>query len=165
MSDFKFKGEERLIEVEDGVEVLDVQDLYSRYKDWVLEGNSQWVNAMVPIGGQPIGSGQFISPYIQLVNGWRIKPFEGNHVLTVLGNIITDDEEDPFLSTTGNFNVSIRAQVSSNSLQARTLGQNTAQEVWNYDLETHDDLETSTGNILKNQVLKFRDWFTLRKSD
>jgi len=99
--DFEFVGDKRVIHLEPNVTTFEVSDLYSRYKDWVLDGNAQWAQAMRPIGGQSIGGGQIISPYIEVINGWKIKPFEGDHILTVVGNIITDDETSPFKLTDG----------------------------------------------------------------
>lgn len=167
--DFEFFGDLKVIRIGTGVTSFEVADLYSRYKDWVLDGNAQWAQAMRPIGGQSIGGGQVISPYIELINGWKIKPYEGDHILTVIGNIITDDETSPFKLTDGEFNVSIRSIVTSNSIT--TIGggtgtpnytlQEIAQEVWDHNIDTHDT-PNSVGNFIKTKLLRFREWFELK---
>ena len=102
-----------------GVTSLDAKvDLYSDAKeDWKSDAAlNKFKFPIVGIGGQGIGEGQSISPYYQLLYGWKIRPDEANHILTVIGNIITDDESDPFVSTVGSFNVRIKFVVSSNSI-------------------------------------------------
>lgn len=158
---FTFNGEKRIIYINSGVEIIDSSQMYTDYKDWIFD-NPQWILAMRTIGGESIGAGQIISPYIQLINGWRIKPFEGDHVLTVLGNIITEAEDSPFLETDGAFNVSIRSQVTSNSITQATIGAEFAKDVWDYDLATHEDSTTTAGSVVKNKLLRFVDWFTLK---
>jgi len=166
---FEFFGEQRIIRLQPNVTTFDVSDLYSRYKDWVLDGNAQWVQAMRPIGGQSIGGGQIISPYVELINGWKIKPFEGDHVLIVIGNMITDDGLSPFKITDGNFNVSIRSIVTSNSITTQGGGgaaptytlQEIAREVWDHDIEAHDT-PNSVGNFMKHRLLRFGEWLKLK---
>ncbi len=160
-----FKGDARLIELDPNTTEINVQDIYSRYKDWVLDDEgAKWANAMTPVGGQPIGGGSFIAPYIVLINNWKIKPFEGNHILTVVGNIISDDESNPFVDTGGDFNVTIKNIVSSNTIAVggdRYTLEQIAQEVWDYNLSNHDE-QNSVGNYIRNRLLTFVDWFSLK---
>src|SRR3990167_9157428 len=102
-----------------GVTTLDVKiDLYSDAKeDW--KDNASLNKFMFPItavGGQSIGGGQTISPYYILQYGWKIKPQEADHTLTITGNVITSDDSDVFVNTTGSYNVKIKSVVTSNSL-------------------------------------------------
>src|SRR3990167_8138042 len=102
-----------------GVTSLDAKvDLYSDAKeDWKSDAAlNKFKFPILGIGGQGIGEGQSISPYYQLLYGWKVRPQEANHILTVTGNIITDDESDPFVSTVGSFNVRIKFVVSANSI-------------------------------------------------
>lgn len=164
---YTFIGETKTIVLDAGVTSFSTTDMYSRWKDWVkLSDNSKFLQAMRPVGGEPIGSGQSISPYIIMLNGWKVKPQEANHVLTVLGNIITDDESSPFTATDGNFNVSIRNIVTSNSLTVSTSGnsyslEQIAQAVWDRSLDNHNTPDTF-GYFVKAKLLTFFDWITLK---
>jgi len=102
-----------------GVITIDIKmDLYSDVKeDWKDNAElNKFRFPIIAVGGQSIGGGQVISPYYMLRYGWKIRPQEANHTLTITGNIITDDETDVFVNTIGNFNVKIKSVVSSNSL-------------------------------------------------
>ena len=102
-----------------GVTALDIKvDLYSDVKeDWKDNASlTKFRFPVISVGGQSIGGGQVISPYYILRYGWKIRPQEANHTLTISGNVITDDETDVFINTVGNYNVRIKYVVSSNSL-------------------------------------------------
>ena len=102
-----------------GVTALDIKvDLYSDVKeDWKNDASlTKFRFPIISVGGQSIGGGQVISPYYILRYGWKIRPQEANHTLTISGNVITDDETDVFINTVGNYNVRIKYVVSSNSL-------------------------------------------------
>ena len=114
---FSFDGLNKLITLDFGIAEFEVQDMYSAWKEWVhISDNAKWLGAFISIGGESIGGGQSISPYFQLINNWKIRTYEANHLLTVIGNLITEDDSNPFLPTLGNFNVSVRSVVTSNSL-------------------------------------------------
>ena len=102
-----------------GVTTLDVKiDLYSDAKeDWKDNASlNKFRFPITAVGGQSIGGGQTISPYYIIQYGWKIRPQEANHILTVTGNVITSDDSDPFVNTTGSYNVKIKSVVTSNSL-------------------------------------------------
>src|SRR3989304_1688637 len=110
---------DKLFILNSGVTTLDIKvDLYSDVKeDWKDNAElNKFRFPIIAVGGQSIGGGQVISPYYMLRYGWKIRPQEANHTLTITGNIITDDETDVFVNTIGNFNVKIKSVVSSNSL-------------------------------------------------
>lgn len=112
-----FDGENKLIILENGLTTFESVDLYSRWKEWVqTSDNSKYIQAMRSIGGEDIGGGQKISAYVILMNGWKIRPYEADHALVVVGNIITDDASNSFVTTLGNYNVQIQSIVTSNSL-------------------------------------------------
>lgn len=95
-----------------------VVDIYSDAKeDWRTDSLlNKFIFPVLAVGGQAIGGGQVISPYIILRNGWKIRPQEADHTLTVTGNLITDDESSPFADVLGDFQVIIKSIVTSNSL-------------------------------------------------
>lgn len=118
---YTFIGIERLIILDSEVVSFAVADLYSRWKNWSsLSANSKWLDAFRSTGGDPIGGDQFISPYYVLLNGWKIRPHESDHLLTVIGNLITDDASNSFVTTLGDYNVQIQSIVTSNSLTTNT---------------------------------------------
>lgn len=97
-----------------------VVDLYSDAKeDWLSNSLlNKFRFPIIAIGGQAIGGGRVISPYIMLRYSWKVRPQEADHTLTVAGNLITDDESSPFASVLGDYQVIIKSIVSSNSLTA-----------------------------------------------
>jgi len=108
-----FDGTQRLIIAQPGTTTLDMGDVYSRWKDWVAQSdNSKYLMAFSAVGGDPTVSGQYITPYFFLNNGWRIRPQEANHVLTVTGIVLVlGGSGEPFVPTLGSYNVSIRSIV------------------------------------------------------
>jgi hypothetical protein len=78
--------------------------------------NSIWLQALRTVGGDPIGGGQEVSPYFFLTNGWRMRPYEGNHRLIVDGNFFVDGGGNPFVPTLGAYNVVVELQTSSKSI-------------------------------------------------
>src|SRR3990167_3731665 len=111
----------KLFILNSGVIALDVKiDVYSDVKeDWKDDASlTKFKFPILGIGGQDIGGGQTISPYYQLLYGWKIRPQEANHTLTVTGNVITDDGTDVFVNTVGAYNARIKYIVSSNSLKS-----------------------------------------------
>lgn len=87
-------------------------ELWSRWIDWTaLSDNSKYLPAMKQVGGDELGGGLYIPPYIFLLNGWRVRPMESNHTLTILGNLFVEGGGIPVVSTLGNYNVSAQFTV------------------------------------------------------
>lgn len=114
MAKVTFNGTNKLIIVNNGETILDVGvDIYSDWKEWFLQSdNAKYLQSLRTIGGDPTVGGQSVAPYYFLMNGWRIRPYEGNHVLTVDGNLFVDGGGNPFVSTVGNYNVLINLTTS-----------------------------------------------------
>lgn len=114
---YSFDGQNRIVSLDIGVLNFDVNDLYSRWKDWVLADNAEYANAFNTIGGEPISSdgSQVISPYFFFVNGWKIRPQEADHQLTITGNLLSLDGTQPTIQTLGDFDVYVRTILSVNS--------------------------------------------------
>jgi len=112
MSEVSFDGINRLIIAGTGTTALDVASMYSRWKEWVATSdNSKFLPAFSVVGGDPTIEGQYMTSYFFLENGWKIRPYEGNHVLNVSGIVLSRDGQSPFVTTLGNYNVSIRSIV------------------------------------------------------
>lgn len=97
-----------------GAITVDVQDLYSRWVDWMLTSdNSKYLQAMRIIWGDPLpGSKQLGITYF-LLNWWKIKPYEATHVFILNGNLYSEDWSTPFQPTAGAYNVTIISSVSN----------------------------------------------------
>lgn len=88
-------------------------EIWSRWCDWLAldPNNSKWPMAMKQIGGDDLGGGLIIPPYIFLLNGWRVRPMEANQLLILSGNLFVDGGGQPVVSTLGNYNVSVQYTV------------------------------------------------------
>lgn len=100
-------------------------DLYSDAKeDWKTDNIlNKFTFPIRVIGGDDLGGGLKAGAYFFLRNdlGWRIKPYEADHDLTVDGNLYANDPTAPiFKPTTGAFTVTIRLNTSS--LTQQTAG-------------------------------------------
>lgn len=102
---------------------VDVQDIYSRWKEWVrLDDNAKYLQAFRVVGGDPLGGPLFVSLYCFLLNGWRIRPMESNHTLVIEGNISVDGGGDPVVPTLGNFKVLVQYTVPERAQAISTSG-------------------------------------------
>lgn len=165
-----FDGPNKLIILPTAVYTIDVkEDLYEPWKEWVLlNDNSKYLQAFSAVGGDPIGGANIIFPYFFLINGWKIRPHEANHVLTVTGAVLTDvDGVSPFIPTIGAYNVEIirsvpvRAEmiVSGSGVTAQDK-LDIADEVWNKDSTTAFPSDTM-GQYLTKKVLSLSKWLGL----
>ena len=124
MANVTFDGDNRRININTGITTIDVvSDLYKAWKDWVMVGNNMcYPQAFRYVGGDAIGGGNRIASYFFLMNGWKVKPFEGNQTLNINGNLFSDDGADPFVPTIGAYNVLKIMQTSSNATVIYTGG-------------------------------------------
>lgn len=115
MPNVVFDGPNKIITVNLGIEELNIQvDVYSDWKEWVVsDSNAQYLPAISVIGGDPISATKNLGATFFLENGWKIKPSEANHTLTVVGNIFTRDGSPVFIPTTGQYNVVINMNTSN----------------------------------------------------
>ena len=105
---YTFDGASRLIILPAGALALDVQDMYSRWKEWLVEGdNLKYAQALRVVGGDPTVGNNSIANYFFLMNEWRVRPQEASHVLAVTGTLLHDDGIDPFADTLGAWRVRI----------------------------------------------------------
>jgi hypothetical protein len=77
------------------------------------------------VGGDDIDltAGTAVPIYAYLTNGWRIRPQESDHTLTVNdGVLLVDGGGDPFLDTLGDFTVRVNYQQPVQAITVATGG-------------------------------------------
>lgn len=157
MSVVTFDGVNKLIICNSGTTELSVQiELYSDWKEWVrTDSNAKYEQAFSTTGGDALSLTLNLGDYYFLENGWKIRPYEGNHVLTVTGNLFTRDGLSPFVSTVGSYNVSIRSNYASLT-QTTAGGGTTANDIWNSQLE---------GSVTAKQLMRLLSSVLVGKTD
>lgn len=137
-----FDGTQKLILLSE--ETVSAKEIYSSWKAWAVSGNNtKYLPAMAAIGGDPISQTISLGTTFFLENGWKIRPKEANHQLTLTGNLYTRDGASPLVPTTGTYNVLV-SMARSNLIDtvatgeggggsAPTAGQ-VAAAVWNSNL-------------------------------
>ena len=99
------------------------QAIYVAWVDWVaLSDNSKYLPAFSSVGGDALGGGLFIPPYYFLLNGWRVRPMESSHNLTITGNLFVDGGGVPVVSTLGTFQVNVNYPVPVQAQGISTSG-------------------------------------------
>ena len=104
--------------------------IWSAWVDW-HEANQQWPLAFQLVGGNALGGGLFIPPYFFLMNGWRVRPMEASHNLTITGNLFVDGGGVPVVSTLGTYQVNVNYTVPVQAQGIATSGSTgpTASEI------------------------------------
>ena len=93
-----FIGDTKEIVVGAASSQFNVQYVYSMWKQWVAEGNAQYVPAFRPIGGDKLGGDNAIAFYAFLSNGWRVRvPAEMDSLYVLNGVLLTDELDNPFV--------------------------------------------------------------------
>lgn len=116
---YTFDGSAKKITLSTGVVSLDLVDLHSRWKDWVLLGNAGYAPAFSTIGGES----PKIPLYLFLSNGWKIIPQSANHVLAVTNGILeTDDDSNPFVNPTGGYSIQINREAPGIAIGYQSSG-------------------------------------------
>ena len=96
-------------------------DIWSRWVDW-HPTNTEWPLAFTLVGGIALGGGLFIPPYFFLLNGWRVRPMESNHNLTITGNLFVEGGGVPVVSTLGTYQVNVNYTVPVQAQGIATSG-------------------------------------------
>ena len=96
-----FDGANKLILVNYGVTDINIQiDVYSDWKEWsLISNNLRFEAAMRTVGGDPTVGSSFLGRTFFLINGWRMRTWEGSHTLEVDGNIFVDGGGSIFVNT------------------------------------------------------------------
>lgn len=126
---YLFDGSNKTITISAGTLSVSVRDLWSRWVDWFLTAdNSKFLPAFKNVGGDTIdsASGTSIPIYSFLENGWKIRPQESNHTLSVGdGILLVNGGGDPFLNTLGAYTVRINYQQPVQAIAFSTSGGST----------------------------------------
>ena len=135
-------------------------ELFSRWEDWaVLSDNAKYGMVFRQVGSDDLGGGLSIPPYFFLQNGWRVRPMEANHNLTITGNLFVEGGGVPVVPTLGtyqvnvNYTVPVQAQGISTSGSTGPTAAEIAAEVWGYAARS---LTTGAGLTLP-QFLALKD--------
>lgn len=111
---FSFDGINKIIQINNGVVDITAQDCYSEWKEWVLiDDNSKFDQALKYVGGDPLPGSKKLGITYFIMNGWKIRPYSGNHTLNVDGNLYSEDGSSPYMSVVGSYNVMVINAVSS----------------------------------------------------
>lgn len=96
-----FDGENKLIIIAYGVTDIDIQvDVYSDWKEWSrIDNNLRFEAALRAVGGDPTVGSSFLGDTYFLINGWRMRTWEGAHTLEVDGNFFVDGGGSTFVNT------------------------------------------------------------------
>ena len=100
----------------DWVVNLDIKiDLYSDGKeDWLSnDALNKFEFPIRSVGGDDLPGEKSLGATFFLDSGWKLRPYEGDHVFKVDGNFYSEDGTSPFVSTSGVYNIMIINTVSS----------------------------------------------------
>jgi hypothetical protein len=105
VSDFANK----VIIMDTGETEYDVRGAYSHWKEQIfLADNFTYDFAFDVLGNVVYDSPKRVPPFTSLINGWKIRPDEANHTLTVSGGILyVDGGGDPFVDTLSPYTVRV----------------------------------------------------------
>ena len=166
-----FNGESKLIIVNSGANSLDIQiDLYSDWKEWIQESdNSKFLAALRTVGGDPTIRTKQVAPYFFLMNGWKIRPYEGDHTLTLIGNLFVDDSgtygSNIVVPTLGNYTVLVNMMTTSDAISLISGSGVTEQDkidikdlvVGSDEIQLIKKLEANGCEIKDNQLIIYDD--------
>jgi hypothetical protein len=112
-------------------------ELYSRSADWLaLSDNVKYGPVFRQVGGDDLGGGLSIPPYVFLQGLWRVRPMEVDHDLVITGNLFVDGGGIPVVRTLGpyqvnvNYTVPVQAQGISTGGGSAPSAATVAAAVW-----------------------------------
>lgn len=110
MAKFTVDTTSKLFIAKAGVTSFDVKiDLYSDGKEhWLTDATANKFDFPIrTIGGDSIGGGQFAGDLYFLRDGWKLRPDEADHTLTITGNLFLDAGEtgELIVPTVGDYTV------------------------------------------------------------
>lgn len=163
-----FDGPNKLIIVNEGETSLDwATDVYSAWKEWMMLNNHMdnpgYLEAIRVIGGDDITSdgSRKVGATFFLRNGWRLRPWQGDYRLVVVGNVYTEEGDPIYVSISGNYKIIIEQTLSQLVQLVTTEGGETipvevpssaeiADAVWNRMAVNH--ISTGTFGSYVNMI-------------
>lgn len=116
---YTFDGNTKRVTLPSGMVTLDLVDLHSRWKEWILAGHAECLLAFSTVGGEITE----IPLYLFMLNGWLIVPQSADHSLTVSNGILVGQgSADPFTDPIGSFKIRINRQVPGIAIGYSTSG-------------------------------------------
>jgi len=107
----------RIIEIDMSLSenILSWQEIQSEWKDWLIADPSRlgYPQAFSQVGGDTTIGSDALGVTQFLENGWRMRPAEYNHKLTITGNCFARGGGSVFVSTLGTFNVHTETLVTN----------------------------------------------------
>lgn len=112
-----FDGPNKIIIVNEGITEIDFrEDVYSNWKEWLhdpTQDNEKYLPAISVVGGDPLPGDRVLGTTYFLENGWRMRTWEGDHSLTVTGNVFTREGDPLFVPTLNPWTITINLNTSS----------------------------------------------------
>ena len=104
--------------LEEGNWIVDIDvkiDIYSDGKEDWLANNSlnKFIFPVRSVGGDTLPGSKALGATFFLDSGWKIRPYEADHVFRVNGNLYSEDGTSPFVQTAGTYNIMVINTVSS----------------------------------------------------
>lgn len=98
-------------------------ELYSRSADWLaLSDNAKYGAIFRQVGGDDLGGGLSIPPYLFLQGAWRVRPMESDHDLSITGNLFVEGGGTPVVRTEGPYQVNVKYTVPVQAQGISTSG-------------------------------------------
>lgn len=153
-----FDGINRIIFINFGETDIDFrEDVYSNWKEWMLVDNytnGRYLEAVSVVGGDPLPGDRILGSTFFLENGWRIRTWEGDHILNITGNVFTREGDAPVLPTLGDFTVQVNLNTSTLVEGGRQIGAELGidsviqiDEVWKiHGLDINNPLNVTSTN-------------------
>lgn len=144
---------------------VSASQIWIAWIDWVATSdNSKYLPALKQVGGDELGSGLLIPPYIFLLNSWRVRPMEADHDLTITGNLFVEGGGIPVVRTLGQYQVNVNYTVPVQAQAISTGGSGssiTAADIWNYPVGLLTD-KTTIGGYLTKALLSIPKFLGLK---
>lgn len=121
---FTFDGPSKRITLSAGTVTLSCTDLWSRYIDWLADGdNSKYLPALRTVGRDDSDIPLYL--FVNDVDGWAIVPQSANHSLTITDGVLKTESGpagDPFVDPAGNYKIRINRQAPGIAIGYNTSG-------------------------------------------
>lgn len=124
---------------------ITAQEIYNAAMDWADEQEAMDnTPPMHSTGFAPLGGGSYSDKIFILNDGWKLKPYSGTYILTIIGTVITDDGSNRTVPPDSG-TVQVIFQVSSQGIIIPGVGE------WT---QTEKDAIISDVGLIKSKVTK-----------